>query len=423
MEEKNNGSGNEAPKLRNMGFIDDYSNDEVKNTATIRRKGGVTVYSNPLEDETKPKRKITKNSRKRYRGKNRAYVITAALLVLVLAAGIFFIVKNSVSKEPSLGSYPTPADTAADSSEDHGESAENGEAGEKDGSSDTADYITLPSEKIFEGDLILVNSEHKYLFPAEDGLVSMYGGDTPYSVSRKDTVLRQGALDAFLSLTGDFKEASGCDDILVVSTYRTVEKQTEIYDDRVERYGADYAARYVALPGYSEHHTGLALDLSVLAADGKTYDIETYPECDWFNENYPEYGYILRYPVSKASITGIDYEGWHYRYVGLPHSLIMKDLDLCLEEYVDYLRNFTPDAPLIYSKKSKSILTKDGAGDLTAADLSIIYYVEKDGDIVDIPLPYGTNCTVSGNNVDGFIVTGDRNAPDISAVYEVKKGR
>ncbi len=423
MEEKNNGSGNEAPKLRSMGFIDDYSSDEVKNTATIRRKGGVTVYSNPLEDETKPKRKITKNSRKRYRGKNRAYVITAALLISVLAAGIFFIVKNSVSEEPSLGSYPTSADAPASSPEAHGEGPKNSEDNEKEDISHTADYITLPSEKIFEGDLILVNFRYKYLFPAEDGLVSMYGGDTPYSVSRKDTVLRQGALDAFLSLTNDFKEASGCDDILVVSTYRTVEKQTEIYDDRVERYGADYAARYVALPGYSEHHTGLALDLSILAADGKTYDIETYPECDWFNKNYPEYGYILRYPVSKASITKIDYEGWHYRYVGIPHSLIMKDLDLCLEEYVDYLKGFTPDAPLIYSKNSKSILTKDEAGDLTAADLSIIYYVEKSGDTVDIPLPYGTNCTVSGNNVDGFIITSDRNAPDISADKEVKKGQ
>lgn len=420
MEEKNNGSGNEAPKLRNMGFIDDYSSDEVKNTATIRRKGGVTVYSNPLEDETKPQKKITKNSRKRYRGKNRAYVFTAALLISVLAVGIFFIVKNSVSKEPSLGSYPTSADTIADTSQNTGENTEIGENGEKN---DTADYITVPSEKIFEGDLILVNFEHEYHFPAEDDLVSMYGDDTPYSVSRKDTVLRREALDAFLSLTGDFKNASGCDDILVVSTYRTVEKQTEIYDDRVERYGADYAARYVALPGYSEHHTGLALDLSVLADDGKTYDIETYPECDWFNKNYPEYGYILRYPVSKASITKIDYEGWHYRYVGLPHSLIMKDLDLCLEEYVDYLRDFTPDTPLIYSNNSKSILTKDEAGDLNTADLSIIYYVQKDGDTVNIPLPYGNNCTVSGNNADGFIVTRDKNAPDISADYEVKKGQ
>lgn len=422
MEEKNNGSGGETPKLRNMGFIDDYSSDEVKNTATIRRKGGVTVYSNPLEDETKPKRKITKNSRKRYRRKNRAYVITAALLIFLLGAGIFFIVKNSVSKEPSLGSYPKSEDTTAVTPKDTNESTKNGWDDETEVTA-SADYITLPSEKIFEGDLILVNFEHKYLFPAEDGLVSMYGGDTPYSVSRKDTVLRQGAFDAFLSLTSDFEEVSGCDDILVVSTYRTVEKQTEIYDDRVERYGADYAARYVALPGYSEHHTGLALDLSVLAADGKTYDIETYPECDWFNKNYPEYGYILRYPVSKASITKIDYEGWHYRYVGLPHSLIMKDLDLCLEEYVDYLRDFTPDAPLIYSKNSKSILTKDEAGDLTAADLSIIYYVEKGGDTVDIPLPYGTSCTVSGNNVDGFIVTVSKNAPDISATYRVKKGR
>ena len=104
------------------------------------------------------------------------------------------------------------------------------------------------------------------------------------------------------------------------SARRSVADQQRIMDEFTEEYGADYARKTVAEPGYSEHHTGLALDL-YLIIDGKDVveneDMMQYPEI-WENihEKLPQYGFILRYLDGKEHITGYGYEPWHIRYVG-----------------------------------------------------------------------------------------------------------
>ena len=113
--------------------------------------------------------------------------------------------------------------------------------------------------------------------------------------------------------------------------YRTVDEQTTILNERMAGYiedGMDRDSAYaktletVAVPGYSEHHTGLAVDV-VCSVDPV-----------WLHEHCWEYGFILRYPEGKSDITGITYEHWHYRYVGTEVSMAMKDSGLCLEEYL-----------------------------------------------------------------------------------------
>lgn len=114
--------------------------------------------------------------------------------------------------------------------------------------------------------------------------------------------------------------------------YRTRAEQTAILDERTEEYqvnqGMDYdtaraeALKTVAVPGYSEHETGLAMDI-VCSVDPV-----------WLHEHCWEYGFILRYPEDKSEITHISYEHWHYRYVGTEVSMKMKDTGLCLEEYL-----------------------------------------------------------------------------------------
>ncbi len=113
--------------------------------------------------------------------------------------------------------------------------------------------------------------------------------------------------------------------------YRTRTEQQTILDERTQEYqqdGLSYQAAYdkaletVALPGYSEHETGLAMDIVCSVSP------------TWLHEHCWEYGFILRYPEDKSSITGISYEHWHYRYVGTKVSMAMKDTGLCLEEYV-----------------------------------------------------------------------------------------
>ncbi len=92
------------------------------------------------------------------------------------------------------------------------------------------------------------------------------------------------------------------------------------------------AAKSIARPGRSEHNTGLAVDLNGVAGD-----LDTTAEYRWLQENAEDFGFILRFPADKESVTGIRFEPWHYRYVGVEHAKEMNRLGMCLEEYIDYL--------------------------------------------------------------------------------------
>ena len=119
------------------------------------------------------------------------------------------------------------------------------------------------------------------------------------------------------------------------NTYRSYATQKYMWDVRIERRmnegmtyeeAVAYTGRSVALPGHSEHQTGLAVDVDTSDA-GK----------EWLMEHCWEYGFILRYPDGKRSVTGIIFEPWHYRYVGTEISMEMKELGLCMEEYMAML--------------------------------------------------------------------------------------
>ena len=134
-------------------------------------------------------------------------------------------------------------------------------------------------------------------------------------------------------------------DITVTSAYRSRQYQAEIYDTRRAAYisgGHDESdadrltGRYVALPGYSEHHTGLAVDMhSMRSADTAFADTA---EFRWLSQNAPKYGYILRYPKGKEDITGYAFEPWHFRYVGKCAEEITR-AGLTLEEYLSLQKN------------------------------------------------------------------------------------
>lgn len=125
---------------------------------------------------------------------------------------------------------------------------------------------------------------------------------------------------------------------LVGSGYRTAEEQQQVMDDKISYYkgqghtdadARSLAEQSVAEPGYSEHQTGLAVDIN---ADGeRSTSDEVYA---WLAENCAQYGFILRYPEDKTDITGITYEPWHFRYVGVDAATAIMDAGICLEEYL-----------------------------------------------------------------------------------------
>ena len=135
---------------------------------------------------------------------------------------------------------------------------------------------------------------------------------------------------------------------LVCSAYRTQEKQTKLYNNKIARLrAAGYsreaaireAGRWVAVPGTSEHQTGLAVDLVASSYQILDQKQEQTAEQKWLMEHCWEYGFILRYPSDKSAVTGIGYEPWHYRYVGRETSKAIQDSGLCLEEYLTALEN------------------------------------------------------------------------------------
>ena len=133
---------------------------------------------------------------------------------------------------------------------------------------------------------------------------------------------------------------------VICSSYRTLETQQRLYENKIRRLmneglsreeATAQAGTVVAVPGTSEHQTGLALDI----VDASYQVLDTAQEStavqQWLMANSWEYGFILRYPSEKSDLTGIIYEPWHYRYVGQDAAREMRELGMCLEEYLEWL--------------------------------------------------------------------------------------
>ena len=134
----------------------------------------------------------------------------------------------------------------------------------------------------------------------------------------RDVEIEQRAYDAYVALAADLEENDGIH-LELDSARRSIAEQQDIMDRFIAKYGADYAAKTVATPGFSEHHTGLALDL-YFRLDGKDVyhneDMMQYPEIwEKIHAKLADYGFILRYLEGKEHITGYGYEPWHIRYV------------------------------------------------------------------------------------------------------------
>ena len=119
--------------------------------------------------------------------------------------------------------------------------------------------------------------------------------------------------------------------IIAVSAYRDYDYQEKLYNNYVKEYGFEYAEKCSAKPGYSEHQTGLAVD--VMGSNSDYNKFAESKEFEWMKNNAHLYGFILRYPKGKENITGYKYEPWHYRYVGLKDAYNIYNNNLTLEEY------------------------------------------------------------------------------------------
>jgi len=131
-------------------------------------------------------------------------------------------------------------------------------------------------------------------------------------------------------------ELDGWRSIVPVSGWRPFAEQEAIYRDSLEENGLEFTRKFVALPGHSEHQTGLAIDLGLKGPklDFIRPDFPYDGICQRFRERAASFGFVERYPAGKEAVTGIAHEPWHFRYVGAPHALEMVRRGLTLEEYL-----------------------------------------------------------------------------------------
>ena len=175
----------------------------------------------------------------------------------------------------------------------------------------------------YSGDILLVNSSHRLTkdYVPED-LVNLYEMRHSFRLANSSIYLTRETYEAMEKMFAA-AEADGMNGFIITSGYRDYERQAQIF--------AETEAGKAQEPGASEHQTGMAFDVTCMdSQDG----FETTPQYRWLMEHAHEYGFIQRYPPNKSDETGISYEPWHYRYVGVKAAKSMKRSGKTLEAYM-----------------------------------------------------------------------------------------
>lgn len=235
--------------------------------------------------------------------------------------------------------------------------------------------IAVESSQLVSGELVKVDYNTPYTNPANNSMVDLVSYRNQYYtlINETDSVmLNKDAADALNVMMQDYYNATGKANFLLYGTTNTYT-------------GSDsYCPQY-----FPESKTGNTIDLAVNVGNY----VLSYDGCDdekWIIDNCYKYGYILRFSSEKSQKTGYGFYPWHLRYVGKVHSAIMHELNYCFEEYLEFLDNYTFEHPLIYNLKGT---------------MYSIYSVEYTGNVTIVPVPLSGNYSISGNNIDSFIVT------------------
>ena len=191
------------------------------------------------------------------------------------------------------------------------------------------DNKTIKDTDMSKDELILVNKFYK--------LSSDYIPEDLTNINLRyaydNNRVREEVNEAFVNMASAAKE----DDIKLIanSSFRDYERQEEVYKEFYYSKGIDYADKYAARPGHSEHQTGLSIDIFT-NGESTTDNFEDSDAFKWLSKNAYKYGFILRYPKGKEYLTGYNYESWHYRYVGIKTAKKVYDSKLTYDEYYAY---------------------------------------------------------------------------------------
>ncbi len=329
-------------------------------------------------EKNQQQKRVVKRRRVRY---DRIFIALAAVILIFI---LFFsctcscvkCVRSSSDENPEASDAETPSETTADAAG----TSEN-TVSTVDESANSAVSVTANSDDVHRGSLVVVNASYSYSFLSGDvNLVSVdENSNSSYTVDNADILLDETAVSHLNDFISEFNTVTGKSDVKIESAYRSKEEQDERYSN----------GSSVFAGGYSDYHTGRSFDICISADGMESYYVPS-GNYEWINDNAYRYGFILRYPEGKMDATGVNPRSYTFRYVGLPHSYYMYENDLCLEEYVELMKEHTAASPL----------TVD-----TGSAVWTVFYIELAADGVSaINLPSCQEYSISGDNIGGFIV-------------------
>ena len=257
--------------------------------------------------------------------------LSIILFLLIIIAVVVIVARKVIISDGQAPNFEAEIEQIgnSDDSEKEGDTTNLENQTSTENETNTTDTVTVSNNLTLLDDwqIRLVNRENPL---SDDFTVELENLDASRKFDKR-------AIGPLKQMICDMRD-QGIKNIWAQSTYRSIEYQKGLYEKSINKYlkqgksqeeAQKLTDEYINRPGTSEHHLGLAVDFNNV--DEGFENTKAYA---WLLENASDYGFVLRYPKEKEDITGIEYEPWHWRYVGQEHAKKMKEQNLCLEEYV-----------------------------------------------------------------------------------------
>lgn len=250
---------------------------------------------------------------------------------------------------------------------------------------DVSQFTTQSVEysQVNSGDLVLVNTLYPYKFQEGDtNIVTLYNNRNDfYGTSDNVVSLDMNTITQINTLMSDYYAATGNMDFHVIGGFRDINAQNDRYNNGKSKFQG----------GFSDYHTGRSFDVGIFPKGQSSNYYKEEGIYAWLGQNAASYGFVVRFLQGKESVTGENARSYTFRYVGIPHAVYMKENNLCLEEYIEQIKLYPQSNPLHVSSGGHEYQVYYVPANLNAA--------------TDVPVPASAPFTISGNNVDGFIIT------------------
>lgn len=252
--------------------------------------------------------------------------------------------------------------------------------------------VEIPTADIHKGSTILVNNANAFVFPDDEFVQTMAGvKNDDYYVRDRSVLLRLEVTEKINALMSEYRTLKSKKNVMIYNGYISYETQKGYYDKAIDNHGYDAGSMKQAKPGHSDAHTGYSFDLRMYY-NGETSPFLGEDESSWIIENAHRYGFIVRFPDGSETATGFEASISKLRYVGIPHSMLIRNNDLTLEEYINNIKLYSYDGNHWYCEHDGSTY-------------EVYYAPASSGETTTVYVPTDKEYTISGNNVDGFIIT------------------